>query len=53
MIAKYSAGPNSSATRISGRASSISSTTLAVPATKEPMAAIPRAGPARPCRAIW
>ena len=28
-------------------------TTAKVPATKEPMAAIPRAGPARPFRAIW
>ena len=53
MIAKYSAGPNSSATRMSGRARSIRSTTLIVPATKEPMAAMPRAGPARPWRAIW
>jgi hypothetical protein len=53
MMAKYSAGPNSSATRTSGRARSISSTTLIVPATKDPMAAIPSAGPARPWRAIW
>ncbi len=53
MIAKYSAGPNWSATRIRGRASSMRSTTLTVPATKDPIAAIPSAGPARPCRVIW
>ena len=53
MIAKYSVGPNSSATRTRGRASSMRRTTLAVPATKEPMAAMPSAGPARPWRAIW
>ncbi len=31
----------------------ISRTTLIVPAMKEPNAAIPRAGPALPFRAIW
>ena len=53
MRAKYSGGPNERANFTSGIDSSIRNTTLAVPAMKEPMAAMPRAFPARPCRAIW
>jgi hypothetical protein len=50
--ARYSGGPKASANRASGGASSISATTLTVPATNEPIAAIASAGPARPCRVI-
>jgi hypothetical protein len=46
--AKYSGGPKRSASDASGGASSISATTLSVPAMKEPIAAIASAGPARP-----
>ena len=53
MRAKYSGGPNERATFTSGTATSIRRTTLAVPAMKEPKAAMPRAVPARPCNAIW
>src|SRR5574341_585111 len=47
MRLKYSAGPNLRANRESGGASSMSPTMAAVPAMKEPNAAMPRAGPAR------
>ena len=50
--AKISGGPNRSATAVSGGASSMMPTTLRVPAMNDPIAAMPRAGPARPCRAI-
>ncbi len=50
---KYSAGPNSSATRVSGAASAAMTMVATEPAKKEPMAATPRAAPARPLRAIW
>jgi len=53
MRVKYSAGPNFTATRARVGASSISPTTASVPAMKEPIAAMPSAGPARPLRAIW
>ncbi len=48
----YSGGPKRSAKSASGGASSIKATTLAVPATKEPMAAMASAAPARPLRAM-
>ena len=50
---KYSAGPNSSASAVSGAPSAATSTVATQPAKNEPMAAIASAGPARPCRAIW
>ena len=50
--AKYSGGPNASATLASRGAKKVSPTSPRVPATKEEMAEIPRAAPARPCLAI-
>jgi hypothetical protein len=50
---KYSAGPNSSATDVSGAPSAATSTVEKQPAMNEPIAAIASAGPARPCFAIW
>jgi len=50
---KYSGGPNSKATAERGGAISIKQTILKVPAIKDPNAAIPKAGPAIPLRAIW
>ena len=47
--AKYSGGPKASATPARIGAKKVTPTRLRVPATKEPMAAMPRAGPARPC----
>src|SRR5574343_1314137 len=52
MMAKYSVGPNISATSATQGAQKVSATVARVPATKEPMAAVARAGPARPLRAI-
>ena len=52
MIMKYSAGPKLSAKPASSGAKSVSSSVAMVPATKEPMAAVASAGPARPLRAI-
>ncbi len=49
---KYSAAPNSSAMAVSGGANSATRKVDTVPAKKEPMAAIARAAPARPLRAI-
>ncbi len=49
---KYSAGPNFTANADSGGATKVRPTTPAVPATKDPMAAMPSAAPARPCFAI-
>ena len=43
--AKYSAGPNFSATSITRGASIVTKTVAMVPATKEPMADVARAGP--------
>ena len=51
MRAKYSGGPKASATLASAGAKNVSPSRLSVPATKEEIAAIPRAGPARPCLA--
>ena len=50
---KYSAGPNISATEVSGAPSAATSTVATEPAKNEPIAAIASAGPARPCFAIW
>ena len=50
--AKYSVGPNLSATSTTIGASSVSSIVAIVPATNEPIAAVASAGPARPRLAI-
>jgi hypothetical protein len=50
--AKISGGPKPSARRASGGASSMIPSTLSEPAMNEPKAAMPRAAPARPWRAI-
>src|SRR5713101_255392 len=50
---KYSAGPKSRASFTSGAASAAMTIVETHPAKKEPMAAMPSATPARPCRAIW
>ena len=51
--AKYSGGPKARANLARGGATSIRPMIEIVPAMKEPKAAMPRAGPARPFRAIW
>src|SRR4030067_109740 len=48
---KYSGGPNRRAKRASGGARNMRPTTLSVPATYEPIAAMARAAPARPFNA--
>ncbi len=53
MRLKYSGGPKARANFASGGATSMSPRTEIVPAMKDPKAAIPRAGPARPFNAIW
>ena len=50
---KYSAGPKISASLVSGAPSAAMNTVATQPAKKEPIAAMPSATPARPCRAIW
>jgi len=50
---KYSGGPKRSAAEASVGAKSIRATIPNVPAIKDPKAAIPSAGPALPCFAIW
>ena len=50
--AKYSAGPNRSATDASGGAKNVSATVASVPATNEPIAAVVSAAAPRPWRAI-
>ena len=49
---KYSAGPNSNARLVSGAPSAATRTVATQPAKNEPIAAMARAGPARPCLAI-
>ena len=49
---KYSAGPKASAASTTMGAKKVSATVPMVPATKLPMAAVAKAWPARPCRAI-
>ena len=51
--AKFSGGPNCSAIRVSGTATTAMARVAKVPATKEPIAAMASALPALPCRAIW
>ena len=51
--AKYSGGPKSRANSASGGAKNVRPTTATVPAINDPIAAIPRAAPARPFLAIW
>ena len=51
--AKYSGGPKRSAKSAIGPPASVNSNKPKVPAMKEPNAAMPNAGPARPCSAIW
>ena len=53
MSAKNSGGPNESANRASGSATIASASAAKTPPTNEPIAAMPSAVPARPCRAIW
>ena len=53
MSEKYSGGPKRSATETRGGASSCRPTIPMVPAMNEPKAAMPSAGPALPCSAIW
>ena len=50
---KYSAGPNLKASSIKGGAKAATKIVAKQPAIKEPIAAIPRAVPAFPWRAIW
>jgi len=50
--AKYSAGPKSCASLTSGRARAAMTSVETHPAKNEPIAAMPSATPARPCRAI-
>ncbi len=49
---KYSAGPNSSASRVSGAPIAAMTSVATVPAKNEPSAAMPSALPALPCFAI-
>ena len=51
--AKYSAGPNSSASRTTCGASTASRTVPIRPAMNEPIADVTRAAAPRPRRAIW
>jgi hypothetical protein len=53
MREKYSGGPNLRAAWARGKIKNIVKIILKVPPIKEPSADIPRAGPARPCLAIW
>ena len=50
---KYSAGPNSMASRVSAGAKAATTRVPTQPPKNEPSAAVARAGPARPERAIW
>src|SRR5262245_56856859 len=52
MREKYSGGPKLNATLARDGARKVRTTTLSVPAMKDPKAEIPRAGLARPWRAI-
>jgi hypothetical protein len=53
MSAKYSGELKERAKAAIGGATSVSARTPIVPATNEAIAAMPRAAPARPRRAIW
>jgi hypothetical protein len=50
---KYSGGPKPTASFVSSGEKKVIATRLSVPATNDPIAAIPSAAPARPLRAIW
>ena len=50
---KYSAALNSKATSVRGTANAAISSVATQPAKNEARAAVVRATPARPCRAIW
>src|SRR4029079_12652871 len=50
---KYSAGPNLKASSVSGGAKAAMTTGPPQPAKNEPSAAVAKAAPARPWRAIW
>jgi hypothetical protein len=50
---KYSAGPNLKASSVSGGANAAMMIVPIEPAKNEPRAAVARAAPARPWRAIW
>src|SRR5262245_15944678 len=50
---KYYAGPNSSASLVSGAPSAATKIVDTQPAMNDPIAAMASAGPARPWRAIW
>ena len=52
MRAKNSGGPKLNAKRASGGATTISARVAKIPPMKEPIAAMPRAVPPRPCLAI-
>ena len=52
-MARKGRGGPALATAPSIGAAKVSARTLSVPATKDPIAAMPSAAPARPCRAIW
>ena len=51
--AKFSGGPNRMATAAMAGAKNVITMTPSVPATNDPIAAMPSAAPARPCFAIW
>ena len=51
--AKFSGGPKRMAIAAMAGAKNVIMTTPSVPAMNDPIAAIPSAGPALPCRAIW
>jgi hypothetical protein len=53
ITAMFSGGPKCSAKCAMGGATTASRIREMMAATKDPMAAMARAGPARPCRAIW
>ena len=50
---KYSAGPNSNASSVSGGANAAMTTVATQPAKNDPRPAAASAAPARPLRAIW
>jgi hypothetical protein len=53
MSAKYSGGPNFRPSSTTSGERNVSPMVAMVPATKEPMALVASAGPARPRLAIW
>ena len=51
--AQYSAGPKAKAISVKGAAKAANNNVPTQPAKNEPKPAAAKAGPARPCRAIW